>query len=54
VIIGLYSGFLFITARDNANQITTARNTMMYAIIGIGIAIIAFSLVSISRSLLGL
>ena len=54
VIIGLYSGFLFITARDNANQITTARNTMMYAIIGIGVAIIAFSLVSISRSLLGL
>jgi len=54
VVMGLYSGFLFITARDNANQITTARNTMMYAIIGIGVAIIAFSLVSLSKSLLGL
>ena len=53
VVMGLYSGFLFITARDNANQITTARSTMMWAIIGIGVAIIAFSLVSISRSLLG-
>ena len=54
VVMGLYSGFLFITARDNANQLTTARQTMMYAIIGIGVAIIAFSLVSISKSLLGL
>ena len=54
VVMGLYSGFLFITARDNANQLTTARQTMMYAIIGIGVAIIAFSLVSLSRSLLNL
>ena len=54
VVMGLYSGFLFITARDNANQLTTARQIMMYAIIGIGVAIIAFSLVSISKSLLGL
>ncbi|HEY4519157.1 MAG TPA: hypothetical protein VJK01_02270 [Candidatus Paceibacterota bacterium] len=54
VVMGLYSGFLFITARDNANQLTTARQTMMYAIIGIGVAIIAFSLVSLSKSLLAL
>ena len=54
VVMGLYSGFLFITARDNANQITTARNTMMYAIIGIGVAVIAFGLVYLSRSILQL
>lgn len=54
VVMGLYAGFLFITARDDSNQLTTARKIMMYAIIGIGVAIIAFSLVSISKSLLGL
>ena len=54
VVMGLYSGFLFITARDNAQQITAARKTMMWAIIGIGVAIIAFSLVSISKSILNL
>lgn len=54
VVMGLYSGFLFITARDNANQLVTARQTMMYAIIGIGVAILAFSLVSISKSILNL
>lgn len=52
VVMGLYSGFLFITARDNANQLATARQTMMYAIIGIGVAILAFSLVSLSKSIL--
>jgi len=53
VVMGLYSGFLFITARDNASQLATARNTMMYAIIGIGVAIVAFSLVTISKAFLG-
>lgn len=54
VVMGLYSGFLFITARDDANQITTARKTMMYAIIGIAVAVISFSLVAISKGIFNL
>src|SRR3989344_5570299 len=54
VVMGLYSGFLFITARDNANKLETARKTMMWAIIGIAVAILSFSLVKISSSIFGI
>lgn len=54
VVMGLYSGFLFITARDNAQQLAAGRKTMLFAIIGIGVAVASFGLIAISRSVLGL
>ncbi len=54
VVMGLYSGWLFITARDNAQQITAAQKTMLYAVIGIGVAIIAFGIIAITKSLLSI
>src|SRR3989344_128871 len=54
LLMGLYSGWLFITARDNAQQITAAQKTMLYAVIGIGVAIIAFGIIAITKSLLSI
>ena len=54
VVMGLYSGFLFITGGDNTTQIASARKVMLYAIIGIAVTIISFGLIAISKSILGL
>ncbi len=54
VALGLYSSFLFLTARDNANQIVSAKQTMIYTVIGIAVAVLSFSIVSIVKSLAGL
>ena len=52
VAMGLYSGFLFITARDDANQITGAKKTLFFTVIGIAVAVVSFSLVAIVKSLM--
>ena len=54
VLAGLYAGVLFITAGGNAETVTKARNTLLYAIVGIAVAILAFSLVAISQSIFSL
>jgi len=51
VLFGLYSGILFITAAGDEAKITKAKNILLYAIVGIVVAILAFSIVSISRSI---
>ena len=50
VIMGLYSGMLFITARGNTAQLETARQILIYAVIGIIVAIISFSIVTITKT----
>ena len=54
VLSGLYAGILFITAGGNAETVTKARNILLYAIVGIAVAILAFSLVAISQSVFGI
>ena len=54
VLAGLYAGVLFITAGGNAETVTKARNTLLYAIVGIAVAILAFSLVAISKNIFSL
>ena len=54
VVMGLYAGILFITAGGDATKVTTARNILLYAIVGIAVAILAFSLVAISQSVFGI
>jgi len=54
VVMGLYAGILFITAGGDAAKVTTARNILLYAIVGIAVAILAFSLVAISEAIFGL
>lgn len=54
VVMGLYAGFLFITARGEAAQIKTARGTLLWAVIGIAVAVLAFSIIAITKSILSL
>lgn len=52
VIMGLYSGFMFITAGGEPARLATARKTIMWAIIGITIAVLSFSIIAITRTFL--
>ncbi len=54
VLFGLYSGVLFITAGGDEAKVEKAKNILLYAIVGIVVAILAFSIVSISRSITGI
>jgi hypothetical protein len=51
VLFGLYAGILFITAGGNEETLSKAKNILLYAIVGIVVAILAFSIVAISRSI---
>lgn len=51
VVMGLYAGFLFITARGEAAQLKTARGTLLWAVIGIAVAVLAFSIIAITKSI---
>ena len=54
VAMGLYSGFLYITARDNPQQVQQAAKALSYVIIGIAVSVLAFSIVTITKQLMGL
>ncbi len=47
VAFGLYSGFLYMTAQGDAQKVQKATKTFIFAIIGIAVAILAFSIISI-------
>ncbi len=51
VVMGLYAGILFITAAGDSGKIEQARSILLYAVIGIAVAVLAFSLVAISKSI---
>jgi hypothetical protein len=53
VLFGLYAGILFITAGGDDEKLTKAKNILLYSIVGIVVAILAFSIVAISRSIAG-
>ena len=46
VIMLIYGGIRYTTSGGNANNVTAAKNTIMYAIIGLVIAIFAFAIVN--------
>jgi len=51
VIMVLYGGFLYLTARDNAERISKAHKTLIYAAIGIIVALIAGALPTVIANL---
>jgi len=51
VVMGLYSGFLFITSSGDEAKLKKARDTFIYTIIGIVVAIISFGIVAIAEVL---
>lgn len=46
VIMLIYGGIRYTTSGGNANSVTAAKNTIMYAIIGLVIAIFAFAIIN--------
>ncbi len=52
VIMALYSAFLFLTATDNEEQLKKAKKTLIWSLVGVAVAIVAFSIVVFTRSLL--
>ena len=45
VIMLIYGGIRYTTSGGNANNVTAAKNTIMYSIIGLVVAILAFAVV---------
>lgn len=45
VIMLVLGGFKYVTSNGNADQIKSAKNTIMYAVIGLAVAIIAYAAV---------
>ncbi len=51
VIMVLYGAFLYIIAGGQEDNIKKAKNVLIYAIIGVVVAILAFSVVAFTKSL---
>lgn len=53
VLVVLYSAFIFITrGGESEDERNKAKQTLIYAIIGVAVAIVAFGIVSFTQSLL--
>lgn len=52
VIMILYAAFKFITANGDATAISTARTTLIWALIGVAVALLAFALPAFVKPLL--
>lgn len=50
VVMGLYSGYLFMTAGDDSSRVALARKTLLYTVIGIAVAVLSFGLIAITQS----
>lgn len=47
VAMGLYAGFLYMTAHGEPQKVATASNVLVYTVIGVVVAILAFSIKTI-------
>lgn len=45
VIMLVIGGFKFVTSNGNAEQVKSAKNTIMYAIIGVVVALLAYAII---------
>ena len=46
VIMLIWGGILYTTSSGDSNKVTTAKNTIMYAVIGLVVAIFAYAIVN--------
>jgi uncharacterized membrane protein YozB (DUF420 family) len=51
VIFLLYAGYTFVTAGGDASKIETARNTLIFAIIGIVVAFLSLGIYNLLKGL---
>ncbi len=52
-IMVLYGGFLYVTARADAERVSKAHKTILYAAVGIGVALLAGAFPTVVSSLFG-
>jgi len=52
VVLGLYSGFLFMTARDDAVQLSRAKKLIVWTVVGIAVSIISFGIIALIKPVL--
>lgn len=52
VIFFVYAGFLYITSGGDENKVKTAKNYLLYGIIGIAIALLAAAITTVTQSLI--
>ncbi len=50
VIFGLYAAILFITGGDSEDQRNKAKSILIYAVVGIIVALLAFGIVNITKT----
>ena len=46
VVMLIWGGILYTTSSGDSNKVTTAKNTIMYAVIGLVVAIFAYAIVN--------
>ena len=46
VLVIIYSGILYVMSGGDANNVTKAKNTLMYAVIGLVVALLAYAIVN--------
>lgn len=51
VVMIIYSGILYVMSGGDANNVTKAKNTLMYSIIGLVVASLAWSIVNFALNL---
>lgn len=52
VVMGLYTGYLFMTAGDNPSQGVLARKTLLFTVVGIVVSILSFGFIAIIKTFL--
>ena len=50
VVFGLWAAILFITAGGDPEKVGSARHILLYAIVGVVVAVLAFGIVGIAKS----
>lgn len=53
IFVILYAGFQFLTAGGNPETLGKAKSTLMYGLIGIGVAILAAGILQLMASFMG-
>ena len=53
IIMFIWAGILYLTAHGDQTKIATANKALIYAVVGIIVAIVAFSVVGLIRAVLG-
>lgn len=54
VAMGLYAGALYLTARGDSSQVLKATKVFSYTIIGIAVAIVSFSIITLTKTFFGI